>query len=72
MMDGVKVQAVENGAPPGFACPGDLMLNYTPAILGAYTGPGGSISFGPVDGSDLRDSAGLESPQKGHGVRSFI
>jgi hypothetical protein len=31
-MDGVNLIAVGNGAPSGFATPGDLMLNYTPEI----------------------------------------
>jgi hypothetical protein len=65
-------KAVGNGAPSCFATPGDLILNYTPAILGSKIGPGGNIRVGVVDGSDLRDSARLASPQKGHWLRGVI
>ena len=71
-MDGVNLKSVGNGVPSGFATPGDLIQNYTPAILGSKIGPGGNIRVGRVDGSDLRDSASLSSPQKGHGLRGVI
>jgi hypothetical protein len=66
------VKAVEDGAPSGFATPGDPILNYTPAILGSKIGPGGNIRVVRIDRSSLRDSANLASPQKGHEWEGFI
>jgi hypothetical protein len=60
-------------APSGFASPSDLILNYTPAILGSKFGLCcWNIEVGRGDGSDLRDSASFTSPQKRHGLPGFI
>ena len=72
IMDDVNWKAVGNGAPSGFASPGDLNLNYTPAILGSNIGPGGNNGVGSADLSRLRDSASFGSPHTGQGLPSFI
>ena len=71
-MDGVHLMAVGNGAPSGFASPGDLILTYTPAIHWSKIGPRGNIRVGRIDGSGLKDSAGFVSPHTGHELPSFI
>ena len=72
IMDGVNLKAVENGAPSGFATPGNHNLYYTPAILGSKIGPGGNNRVGSTDLSRPRDSASFGSPHTGHELPSFV